>query len=110
MFKSGTFKKFHRDKGTPIKIADFVDGADVGMVQSGSSTGFTSESLEGLGVSRQLIRKKLEGNIAAKFCIFSFVNHTHTATAEFFKDAVVGNGLPDEQVRARHVADILGCD
>src|SRR5215475_4572806 len=109
MFKSGSFKKFHRNKRTPIKIADFVDGADVGMVQSRSSAGFTAESLKGLGVSRQLIRKKLEGNIAAKFCIFNFVNHTHAATAKLVDNAVVRDRLSDERVGIRHSGAILGC-
>ncbi len=37
-------------------------------------------------------------------------DHTHTATAEFLKDAVVRDRLSDERLGFRHVAVILGRD
>jgi hypothetical protein len=36
------------------------------------------------------------------------VAHTHSATAEFLDNAVVGDGLTDEGVGVRHSAAILG--
>jgi hypothetical protein len=41
--------------------------------------------------------------------VLGFEHHTHTTSAEFLKDAVVRNGLPDERVGACHSAAILGC-
>ncbi len=35
---------------------------------------------------------------ALKFCIFGKVNHSHAATAKFFKDFVVGNSLADHNL------------
>jgi hypothetical protein len=40
----------------------------------------------------------------------AFVDHTHTATTEFLKNAVVRDRLSDERLGFRHVALILGCD
>src|SRR5216684_5388932 len=62
MLESGPFEEFHGDERTPFEIANFVDSANVGMVQSGSSPGFTAESFEGLGIACEIFRKKLEGN------------------------------------------------
>src|ERR1700674_4225832 len=62
MFERGPVKKLHSDEGTPLEIADFVDGANVGMVESRSSSSFTAESFEGLGITCEFIGKKLECN------------------------------------------------
>jgi len=45
---------------------NFVNGADIGMVQSGSGAGFTAKTLEGLGVVRDIVGQKLEGDEAAQ--------------------------------------------
>jgi hypothetical protein len=66
------------------------------MIQGGSSTSLTAETLEGLRVAHELIGEELESDEAAELGVLGLVNHTHAATAEFFDDAVVGNGLADE--------------
>jgi hypothetical protein len=42
--------------------------------------------------------------------IFSLVHNTHSAAAEFFKDAVVRDSMTDERFGAWHLQHILGCD
>ena len=34
--------------------------------------------------------------------VFGFIHDTHPAPAEFLKDAIVGDGLADDQVEIRH--------
>jgi hypothetical protein len=43
-----------------------------------------------------VIRQELEGDKAAELHILGLVNHAHAAATQLFKDAVVGNRLPDE--------------
>ncbi len=51
VLQSCTFQAFHGDEGFAIRLADFVDGADVGMVQRGGCLCLSLESCQGLRVS-----------------------------------------------------------
>jgi hypothetical protein len=42
--------------------------------------------------------------------VFGLIDNTHPASTKFLDDAVVGDGLPDERVGARHSVAILECD
>jgi len=90
-------RKLHRDEGLIAIFADFMDGADIGMVERGCGTGFTPKTFQGLRIAGQYVRQKLEGDETAQFEVLRFVDHTHAATAEFFEDAVVRDGLPNQR-------------
>ncbi len=51
---------FHRDKASAIVLTDFVDGADIRMVERRSRTSLAAETLQSLGVLRDIVRKKLQ--------------------------------------------------
>jgi len=78
-----------------VLIVNFVDRANVGMIQRGSSLGFALETAEGLRVFGYVVGQKLEGNEAAELHILGLVHHTHAAAAKLLNDAVVGDGLTD---------------
>ena len=82
-------------KGWPSCFADVVDGADVGMIQSRGSARFALETLERLGVARQLVGQELQGDKAAEPRVFGLVNHAHPAAAQLLHNAVVRDGLPN---------------
>src|SRR5207253_485505 len=67
VFQRRAFEKLHGDKRVPLVPADFVNSADVGMVQRRSRPSLPPEALESLGILRQLIGKKLQRDEAAKF-------------------------------------------
>src|SRR5579863_6827447 len=46
-----TIEKLHGDKRLAILLADVINGADVGVVQGGSSLGFAAKAGESLGVT-----------------------------------------------------------
>ena len=50
----------------------------------------------------QRLRKELESNKAAKFDVLSLVDHTHSAPAELFENAVVRNGLANQALGLWH--------
>jgi hypothetical protein len=84
-----------------IMLADLVNSADVGMIQGRSSARFAAEAFESLGIVGRIVGKKLERDEAAELSVFGLINHTHSAAAKHFGDAVVGNGLAD------HVGSIM---
>ncbi len=72
-------------------------GADVGMVQRRSRPGLASEAFERLRVVGNLIRQEFQGDETSEFDILGLVDHPHAASAQFFEDAVVRNGLADHR-------------
>ena len=59
-------QKLHGDEALAVVLADFVNGADVGMVQRGGGTRFAPETFERLGILRDIVGQKLEGDEAAE--------------------------------------------
>ena len=104
MLERRAFQKFHGDKRFAVLIVNFVDRADVRMIQGRSRLGFALKAAEGLRVFGYVVRQELECHKAAEFQILSFVDHTHSAAAELFDDAVVRDGTADERGRVRHGA------
>ena len=87
-------QQFHRDEGSPLGVIDFVDGANVRVVQGGRGFGFPLEAAESLCVVGEFFRKELQGDVATELQVFRFVDHTHATTADLREDAVMGNRLP----------------
>ena len=83
-------------KVRPCFLADVVDGADIGMVQSGGGFGFAAKTLQCLAVLREVVGKKLESDEAAEASVLGLVDHAHTAAAELFDDPVMRNGLVEQ--------------
>src|SRR6516165_11154566 len=108
VFDRHAFQILHRYKRLTSLLPDFVDGADVGMVQGGGRAGFAAKSFQSLWVFRKVIRKEFESNVAAKFGVFGLIDHTHSATTKLFDNAVVRDGLADEGIGVRHSGAILG--
>ena len=85
-------EQFHGDEGAAFEIANIVNGANVWMIQRGCGAGFAAEALDGLRVLRNIVRKKFERHIAAEARVFGFVNHAHSAAAQFFEHGVMRDG------------------
>jgi hypothetical protein len=82
-------QKLHGDEGLTILLPDLVDGADVGMVQCGSSLGFPLEASQRLGVFGYFLGQKLQRDRSVKGYVLSLVDNTHPAAPELLDDAVV---------------------
>ena len=74
----------------------------LGWFKAESGLCLTLEPSQGLRITGNLVRQELQGHEAKQAQVFGLVNDTHTATAEFFDDAVVRDDLAD------HWAEILG--
>ena len=87
-------QQFHGDEGSPIGLVDFVDRADVRMVQRGRSFGLPLESAKGLGIVGEFVGKELQGDVAAELEVFGLVHNAHAPAADLAEDTVMGNRLP----------------
>jgi hypothetical protein len=83
---------FHHDERLAIVLADFVDSADVWMIERRSCSRFPAKSLKGLPVRRYTLGKKLESDEASELGVFRLINNAHPAAAEFLNNSVVGYG------------------
>jgi hypothetical protein len=89
-----SLQQFHCNEGSPIGLINFVDGANVRMIQSRSSTRFTSKPLQCLQIGGEIFGKEFKGNAATEFEVFSLVNDAHASPADFAKYTVMGYSLP----------------
>src|SRR5215470_13914101 len=94
-------QKLHSDERLPALLVNFVNRADVRMVQCGSRLCLALEAGKSLCVLGNVVRQELEGNEAMQLHVVRLVNHTHPSSAESFNDAIVGDGLVDHRWRRR---------
>ena len=68
MLERDAVEKLHRDKALSVLVVNFVDRTYVGMIQRGSSLGFTVEAAEGLpALGTCSVWKELESQETAEF-------------------------------------------
>ena len=95
LFSVSPFQVFHHDERLAFVLRDFVDGADVGMVQRRRRPRLSAEAFQGLRVFGHRFRQELQSDHAAEFEVLGLVDHTHPAATELLDDAVVRDGLPE---------------
>jgi len=72
---------------------DFIDRADVWVIQGGGRVGFALKAGKSLRIASDFRREEFKGHEAVQLGVFRFVDHAHPATAQFFEDVIVGNVL-----------------
>ena len=93
-----TFQKFHCDEGSAIDLVDFVDRANVGVIQGGRGFSLPMEAAQRLMVPGHIVGQKFQGNETIQFDVLSLVNHTHPAAPKLLDDTIVRNGLADHSL------------
>ncbi len=83
------FEQLHSDEGLAVVLVNFMDGADVGVVEGSGGAGFAQEAFERLAVAGELFGQELESDEAAELGVFGLVDHTHATAAQLFQHAVV---------------------
>ncbi len=74
-------------------FAGGVDRHDIGVVQFAGGFRFTTKTQNSLAAESQPTGKDLQGDFALQGLLPSFVNHPHSAAAEFAQDLEVANLL-----------------
>ena len=80
--KSLSIHQFHRNEGLAFALVDFVNRADIGMVQGGGGSGLTLKALKCLMVAREFFWQEFQGYAATQLRIFSLIHHSHAAAAQ----------------------------
>src|SRR5436309_722036 len=80
-------QQLHGDKRLAFVLIDVVDGADVRMVERGSSLRLSPEAFQGLMILRQGFWQELQCDEAMELGVFGLVDHAHAAATELLKDA-----------------------
>ncbi len=102
VFKRPALQKLHGDEGPALVLVDFVNGADVGMIERRGGAGFALESLQGLRVFGEFFRQELQGDAATEFGVLGLVYNPHPPAAQLFAHTVVRYGL------TQHVMEFPG--
>src|SRR5271155_3333686 len=93
---------FHDYVSFAVVVADFVDGADIGMVQGGGGLRLALKAGQRLWVFGYFIGKKLQRDKAVQSYVLGLVHHAHSTATEFFDDPIVGDRSPGEWRRIGH--------
>src|ERR1700687_2384977 len=108
MLQGHAVQKLHGNERLLAVPADFVDGANMRMVERRRRARLPAKAFQRLRVSRKIIGKEFEGYETAKLRVLRLVNHPHAAAPEFFGDTVMRNCLSDERLGIRHSRVMLG--
>jgi hypothetical protein len=92
MLESLSLQKLHHNERLALVLADFVDGTNVGMIQSGSSPRLALKPLQGYSIGGQPIGQELQGNVAPQGQVLGPVDHPHAAATQLLQDPVMRNG------------------
>ena len=99
MLQRLSLQQFHGDEMFAVGFVDFVNRADVRMVERGGGEGFALKALAGRGIVLHVGRKKFQRDVAAQLEVFRFVDHTHPPAAQLRENAVMRNGFADHRRR-----------
>jgi hypothetical protein len=89
VLEGAALQVLHRDEVPAFILVDIIDGADVGMIQSGGCLSLASESLERARVRRHIFRQEFQGDKTAEFGVLGLVDDPHPPAAQLLDDPVV---------------------
>ena len=93
MLQRHAVQKFHGDEGLTVVLIDFINGADIGMVQGRGRLRLALEAGQGLGIFGDFIGQELQGDKPVQGNVLGLVDHTHPSAADFLDNAVMGYDL-----------------
>src|SRR5580700_12249612 len=85
----------HGDEPLAIAFIDFVDGADIRMIQRRSGLRFAFKTRQRLRIFGYFVGQKFQRDEAVQLGVLGFVDDAHAAAAQFLDDAVVRDDLPN---------------
>ena len=83
-----SLEPFHRDERPAIVIGDFVNGADVRMIERRRGTCLATEAVDG-----ELRGQEFQRDFASEREVLREIHQAHAAAAEQRLDAIVADGL-----------------
>ena len=72
-------------------FADFVDGDDVGVVETGGGLGLVVKAVAGFGGTEAFLLDHFEGDDPAGVFLLGFINDAHSSSIEEFENPVIAD-------------------
>jgi hypothetical protein len=91
----GPVAPLHDDEGRAFVLVDFVDRADVRVVERGDGLRFARQPPGGLGVTGQLLGQEFERHLSPQPHVLGLVDDAHSPDAQLAGHTVVGDRLSD---------------
>ena len=102
MLERHAIEKLHGDESLASFVPDVVNGANIGMIQSGRGLSFPLKAGQSLRITGNFCGQEFESDKAMQPRVFRFVHDTHAAATKFLEDEVVRDGFAD------HGLEIIG--
>jgi hypothetical protein len=99
MIERLALEELHGQERPIILLPNFMNCADVGMIESRRGPGFAPEAFERLQVIREFLGQKFQCDMTPEAEVLGLVNNTHPAAAGYFQNAVVRDGLANHECR-----------
>src|SRR5215472_2564313 len=100
MVQSHAIQKLHCDESLTILFADFINRADIRMIQGGGSTRLPTKSLQCLRIFGNAFGKEFECDEPAKLSVLGLVDDTHPTATQLFENAVMRDGLANHGLKS----------
>ncbi len=94
------FEQLHHDEGPALVLADFVNDADVRMIQRRRGPRLTDKPLERGLVSRHFRRQELQRHRPAERRVLGFIDDAHPAAAQALTYPIFRNRLSNHSVQS----------
>ena len=91
--KGLAFQQLHDEEWPSFMFSEFVDGADVGVLESGSRTGFALKSSKRRAIFHGIFRQELECYPAPQPNVFRPIHQSHAATGKSIDNPVMRNSF-----------------
>src|SRR5271156_4853416 len=91
----------HRDEGFAFIFSDFVNRADVGMIQCGRGSRLAPKPFQRLFVVSNFFGQEFQGYGTTEFSVLGPEHDSHAATAKFLQDSVVRDSLADHCLESK---------
>ena len=100
MLQSLTVEELHRDVRPVVGLADFVNGANIRVIQGRSGPRLPAEALQRLGITSQILGQKLQRNKPPQLGVLGLIHDSHPAATELLDDAIMRDGLADHWLKS----------
>src|ERR1700733_15352257 len=93
MLERLALQQFHRDKSLAFALINFIDSADIGMVESGCRASLAAETFQALRIVSHIFRQELQSNEAAQARVFRLIHHAHPTASKLLNNSIMSDGL-----------------
>ena len=97
-------QQFHRQVRPPLVVADFVDCADIRMIQRGRRPRLAAKPHQRIRILHQVIGQELDGGESLELHVPRPVHHAHSAAAKLLQHLVVGDRSANEGIGVGHTS------